>query len=127
MVQKAWFIGAFAAFPYWAYSSSDAPDDLPVFFLNGHSQSGSLVLKAIAPIAHHFNLKAPMVLESAKIPHRVTPSEKSLREVIFRVPEAVAADLKVSVYLCDDKNTICEKRSVNAIWTSSRKLVVQTD
>lgn len=127
MVQKAWFLGAFAAFPIWAYSSSDVPDDQPVFFLNGNTQSGSLVLKAIAPVAHHFNLKAPMVLESAKIPHRVTPSEKSLREITFTVPESVAADLKVSVYLCDDKNTFCEKRSVNAVWTPSRKLVIQAD
>jgi hypothetical protein len=108
-----------------ALSSYAAPKPVtPEFKLDGSLRAGWLEVIATAPAQYHFNLKAPMVLESEKIPHRVTPAEKSRNAVSFRVPEAgVSSGLKISLYLCDDQNTFCEKRTIDAVWTPARKLV----
>ena len=72
-------------------------------------------IRALAPGDFHFNLKAPMVLESTKILRQVNPSEKSHKEVLFRVSESVTSELKVSIYLYDDRDTVCEKKSLKPL------------
>jgi tetratricopeptide (TPR) repeat protein len=114
----------------------------PEFKLVGTKNLGGLEIVATPPEGHHFNIKAPMsiVLESAPPATETTKTEKPVAalesKIRFRVASAVG--YRVSLFICDDAKTFCEKHVVHATWDSKNsqlisetstgdKLVAQTD
>jgi len=71
-------------------------------------------LDATPPPRHHFNAKAPMNVLFGK--KKILPSESSEQRVRFNIqvkqlPDS-SSDGIVSLYLCDDANTYCERHEV---------------
>jgi thiol-disulfide isomerase/thioredoxin/tetratricopeptide (TPR) repeat protein len=92
--------------------ASQAPDFTTATLV----KNGSTIIVATAPANHHFNLKAPMGLNviTAVNTKAVTHKPKLINkhEVKFEISTTTYSSLNVSLYLCDDANTYCEKHNV---------------
>src|SRR5437868_7079651 len=90
----------------------------PDFEVTSQVKGDHLVLKALPPAHHHFNVKAPIKLITSDFAgNKPALAPKSTKEnlILFEIPTA-ATDLKILVYVCDDKNTYCEAHNVGFHW-----------
>jgi thioredoxin-like negative regulator of GroEL len=92
----------------------------PDFTLHSEHRGYTWLIVATAPPAHHFNTDAPMSLKtelktSTKTePSSLKPELATANEVRFKVPETLATrSLKISLFLCDDAKTFCEKHEID--------------
>jgi thiol-disulfide isomerase/thioredoxin len=82
------------------------------------SDQGKLV--AIAPANYHFNIEAPMSLKvlgsataGASSKALEKPESATEAKIIFKIPSATSATYHLSIYMCDDAKTFCEKHEVD--------------
>ena len=93
-----------------AFADLKAPD----FTLRSQLGETNWVITATAPKGHHFNVNAPMSLKAVG-PSKalMRPSSASEKEVQFKAPKTAAvASYVISLFLCDDAKTFCEKHEV---------------
>jgi thiol-disulfide isomerase/thioredoxin/tetratricopeptide (TPR) repeat protein len=93
-----------------AHADLKAPD----FTLKSHADGLSWTITATPPGGHHFNTEAPMSLKAVG-PSKalMKPASVSEKEVQFKAPKTAAqATYLISIYLCDDAKTFCEKHEV---------------
>lgn len=95
-----------------ALAALKAPD----FTVQAIAAQGKTSVQARAPSGHHFNTDAPMTLETESNHQRVKPKKSSPTEVDFEVPSAAKDSAKVTLFLCDDAKTFCEKHLVTTSW-----------
>jgi thiol-disulfide isomerase/thioredoxin len=93
----------------------------PHFDLRAEPKPGDqLVLKAQAPDAHHFNLKAPISLQIEGEKSLRKPTTTGAKELSFQIPSPPADSLTVkytvTAYLCDNANTFCERHRMIGEW-----------
>lgn len=110
-----------------ATASSLAPD----FIVQQNLSSGGISLKATPPTGHHFNIQAPaqLVLNSKTseniAPKALKPTTLKENQSFFNVstsdlsPDRNAYSL--TLYLCDDKKSFCEKHVVSGLFHSIPK------
>ncbi|MFZ9595405.1 MAG: thioredoxin fold domain-containing protein [Bdellovibrionia bacterium] len=92
----------------------------PDFQVSAGLSQGDLEIQAIAPAHHHFNLKAPMMLLRVGTGFTLPPDRAQEREVLFRVHDSRSAQYEVSLYLCDEAKTYCEKHKVLVSWNEKK-------
>ncbi len=101
-------------------SISAFASEVPAFHVNVGLDPASKVprwlVEILPPAAHHFNLKAPMdvIVESKKIHFQLILSQKkrigfSSSDINLREMDQVSS----SLFLCDDANTYCLKKSAS--------------
>src|ERR1700744_2559813 len=95
-----------------AFAALRAPD----FTIQANPSHGKVVLQATAPVQHHFNIEAPMSAEIESTHTRLKPVKSSESSVEFDVPSIAKDSAKVSLFLCDDAKTFCEKHQVSVSW-----------
>lgn len=88
----------------------------PDFQVKTSIQDGKVSLTATPPSAHHFNLEAPMSLEVSADHSKLKPAHAAKTEVLFLVPSAAKGDGKITLFVCDDANTFCERHQVKVQW-----------
>lgn len=87
--------------------AAQAPD----FKISVENGASGLMLEATPPSQHHINIHAPMDLFDGLTHHK--PSSSTPQKARFQLAKSAKIDLIVSLYLCDEKNTYCEKHSVS--------------
>jgi thiol-disulfide isomerase/thioredoxin len=77
-------------------------------------------LIAIAPANYHFNIQAPMSLKvvgsataGASSKAQEKPESATEAKVTFKIPGTASATYHLSIYMCDDAKTFCEKHEVD--------------
>jgi hypothetical protein len=125
MHRSTWMLLGTSTFALAANPNSGAPD----FHLAARPNQGLLEIRALAPEAHHFNLKAPMILElHSSVARRLAPRQAEERELVFQMPAHTRSPFQVSLYVCNNENTYCEKKSLGGVWNpESRRLMVRAD
>lgn len=92
--------------------AAQAPD----FSVSLKSVKNSLELTASPPANHHVNIQAPMFVSAGT--DKTKPAKATEQKVLFRLHNNGPAEYRVTLYLCDDKKTFCEKHEVSAKWES---------
>src|SRR5262245_51033183 len=86
--------------------------------LSAAEKSGSLVITVKPPAQHHINDKAPASLQMGSA--QKSPRSVTRENLEFEVPLdsqlSHPGSLTLSLYLCDDKNTFCERHVLDAQW-----------
>lgn len=96
--------------------AASAPD----FSISMHEKKNELVLTATPPAGHHINLQAPMSFQLGGSTSKISPSQKKPEQVQFALQtKSASADGLVTLFLCDEKNTYCEKHEVRVTLPSS--------
>ncbi len=100
----------------------------PEFEVSAKPKGAALEIIATAPTQHHFNLKAPISLQSKRVSHTIKPLKASDHEIIFKITTPETEDYQITLYLCDDANTFCEKHLLVARWNKlTSKLTVRAN
>ncbi|MEK6704869.1 MAG: hypothetical protein AABZ06_03700 [Bdellovibrionota bacterium] len=87
----------------------------PDFTVALNQQSGAIMVTATAPAKHHFNLKAPMYVQTSVATKVTKPSLSTRDKVKFKLPaKKLTGVVTVSLYLCDERKTFCENHVVTA-------------
>ncbi len=96
-----------------------APDS---FTLKAVLSNYNLRIESKPPKAHHINIKAPAVIED--LTNKKQYKSQLIKEdrAIFSLPGSTYRIFQVSLYLCDDANTYCEKHTVQASWKNKLEL-----
>ncbi|MEK6579956.1 MAG: hypothetical protein AABZ55_12070, partial [Bdellovibrionota bacterium] len=87
----------------------------PEVIVKFSSPQKSLLIQMEPPSGHHFNVDAPTSLQLGS--KRLKPSLAQARKLEFTLAET-REDLLLTVYVCDEKNTFCEKHSIKGAWNS---------
>jgi thiol-disulfide isomerase/thioredoxin len=82
----------------------------PDFTISAAEKAARLEVTAMPPAGHHINIKAPMSTEGAKV------GSSAQTGVTFVFPDAKPRDYTISLFLCDNANTFCEKHQVSGKW-----------
>lgn len=88
----------------------------PDFTVQTSVAQGKTRVEAKAPAGHHFNTDAPMSLETESNHQRIKPKKSGPTEVDFEVPSAAKDSAKLTLFLCDDAKTFCERHLVQISW-----------
>jgi tetratricopeptide (TPR) repeat protein len=75
-----------------------------------HKKAPGLTLRAEAPSGHHFNLKAPMSAQGPDGERAAKPVKPSPRKIDFHFPKVSDGSYTVSIFVCDDALTFCERK-----------------
>ena len=86
--------------------------DIPTYSLSAQESGNKLVITAKAPADHHFNLKAPMKLQSERT---YKPSKQDSLAIEYKIAKKLPV-FTSTLYLCDDKNTYCVKQVQTKKW-----------
>jgi hypothetical protein len=85
----------------------------PRFTVEKRLKKNFLDLVCNPPKGFHFNIDEPMSLELPRARVKSLPMHKAMDEVIFELLMPTPKDTAIlSIYVCDDGNTFCEKHSV---------------
>ena len=95
-----------------ANAAMQAPD----FQIAIVAQRSALNVSATAPQDHHFNIEAPKLLEDLANNSKHKPKKAKKDLVVFNVVGTAPRELRLTLYLCDDANTFCEKHVVTTAW-----------
>lgn len=98
----------------WGAEVQAAVLKAPPYALVANRAEKSVEIVATAPSQHHFNTEAPASLVSGK--DKLKPSPFDKQKATFKLDGVAARDLTVSLFVCDDANTFCEKHVVKAKW-----------
>lgn len=98
----------------------------PPFEWKGIMQGKELQIETTPPVGHHFNVQAPASLKVGKGAPGKPQASATPQKVIFRVP-VPNEPLEVSLYLCDDKNTFCEKHVRQGQWNAMQAKLVSAN
>jgi len=72
---------------------------------------------ATPPLKYHFNLKAPVTLQINGQYSSASPISKTEELIRFIIPNrGTQTKVTVSIYLCDNYRTFCERHTKNAHW-----------
>jgi thiol-disulfide isomerase/thioredoxin len=82
----------------------------PDFTITAVEKAARLEVTAVPPAGHHINIKAPMSTEGAQV------GSSAQTGVTFVFPDAKPRDYTISLFLCDNANTFCEKHQVSGKW-----------
>ena len=92
--------------------ASFAPD----FIVQTEIENEKLKVIATPPRGHHFNVDAPMFLSLKGSSPKMRPTQAQKEKVLFDFILKDPQDATLSLYLCDNKNTYCEKHDVSVQW-----------
>lgn len=90
----------------WAFQSED-------FSVLARKTRKGLEVIATPPSGVHINIQAPMSLETETKDHRYSPWSAQEEEVIFLLPLQIPGPFLITLFLCDEKKTFCEKHKVS--------------
>lgn len=88
----------------------------PDFTMTVAPNAGNLEVTAAPPAAHHFNIEAPMSLAEPGAKKPLKPKSATKDQVLFQLAGTQPRHFAVTLYLCDDANTYCEKHVVASKW-----------
>lgn len=98
----------------------------PSFEWKATLQGAELQIEAAPPVGHHFNVQAPQSLKVGKNAPQKPQAGATPQKVAFRLP-VTSENLEVSLYLCDDKNTFCEKHVRQGRWNAAQARLVNAE
>lgn len=85
----------------------------PDFSISAGKTSKTIEITAVPPSGTHINLQAPMSLLPQGTTEKIQPDSTQDRQVVFSVPRQAPQPYEISLFLCDDQNTYCEKHKVS--------------
>jgi thioredoxin-like negative regulator of GroEL len=114
MMKSLFIIGSifFGVFASAAPSVLKAPD----FQVAMLKKAAGLEVVAVPPTQHHFNIAAPLSFKDKRTGKNLHAERVNEREIRFVVPDAKAGEFQLSLYLCDNAKTFCERHSVLTQW-----------
>jgi len=98
-------------------TSRKAPD----FTLRIEPRGSTVEVIAQPPVGNHINLEAPAYLQFSGSAEKIKPTTKAEKRVTFLLKSHTSTSFSVSLYLCDDKLSYCEKHEVRGMLESGAK------
>lgn len=84
----------------------------PDFTVSASKTLKTIEITALPPSGTHINIQAPMSLLPQGTSERIQPHSTQVHQVIFSVPLRAPQPYEISLFLCDNQNTFCEKHKV---------------
>jgi len=83
--------------------------------------NGNAVISVLPPPRNHINTSAPAYLQVEQSQLKIKPALKTEQKAVFKLKPAGNVRFKVSLYLCDDKQTYCENHIVQGHWMPEKR------
>ncbi len=114
-VLSGWFFSLALAF--LSATSPVLGAQAPASDIRAKKTDGKLRIVATPASRHHFNVDAPN--QAISDGARSKPVVLSEQSVEFEFPATEPRELKLTLYVCDDAKTFCERQESDASWTGS--------